>query len=111
MLGRVLRAQVVLRGLVIEWVKVKAFNEDFHTVDGKVSLVLQYIFNFLCSPVIFLAIAVYLLYRLNYMRGNVFQVDLWSKSKYAVFQKVNLLKYIFYAAFVCNLLKNLMTLH
>ena len=37
-LGRVLKAQVVLRGLVIEWVKVKAFNEDFATEDGKVGV-------------------------------------------------------------------------
>ena len=35
-LGRVLKAQVVLRGLVIEWVKVKGYNEDFITDDGKV---------------------------------------------------------------------------
>lgn len=35
-LGQVLKAQVVLRGLVIEWVKVKGYNEEFTTDDGKV---------------------------------------------------------------------------
>ncbi|KAK7482627.1 hypothetical protein BaRGS_00026126 [Batillaria attramentaria] len=37
-LGRVLKAQVVLRGLVIEWVKVKGYNEEFTTEDGKVDI-------------------------------------------------------------------------
>ncbi|KAL8582330.1 hypothetical protein ACOMHN_037087 [Nucella lapillus] len=37
-LGRVLKAQIVLRGLVIEWVKVKGYNEEFTTTDGKVDL-------------------------------------------------------------------------
>ncbi|KAK7115881.1 mediator of RNA polymerase II transcription subunit 27-like [Littorina saxatilis] len=50
-LGRVLKAQVVLRGLVIEWVKVKGINEEFSTENGK--------------------------------------VDIWSKSRYEVFQKIS----------------------
>jgi hypothetical protein len=42
-LGRVLKAQVVLRGLVIEWVKVKGFSEEFTAEDGKV----HYMFDWL----------------------------------------------------------------
>ena len=34
--GRVLKALVTLRGLVIEWVIVKAFNEEMHLDNGKV---------------------------------------------------------------------------
>jgi len=34
--GRILRALVTMRGLVIEWVTVKAFHEDFSTDSGKV---------------------------------------------------------------------------
>jgi len=34
--GRVLRALVTMRGLVIEWVTVKAFHEDFSSETGKV---------------------------------------------------------------------------
>lgn len=49
-LSRTLRALVCLRGLIIEWVLVKAFNEDFYTDDD--------------------------------------QLDMWSKSRYQVFQKV-----------------------
>ncbi|GFO20182.1 mediator of RNA polymerase ii transcription subunit 27 [Plakobranchus ocellatus] len=49
-LGRTLRALVVLRGLMIEWVKVKGFDETFKTEDG--------------------------------------QIDIWSASRYQVFQKV-----------------------
>ncbi|XP_059148387.1 mediator of RNA polymerase II transcription subunit 27-like [Physella acuta] len=49
-LGRTLRAIVVLRGLTIEWVKVKGFDETFQTEDG--------------------------------------QVDIWSNSRYQVFQKI-----------------------
>ncbi|XP_064609291.1 mediator of RNA polymerase II transcription subunit 27-like [Liolophura sinensis] len=45
-----LRAMVALRGLTIEWVKVKAVSEDFFTEDGK--------------------------------------LDIWSRSRYQVFQKV-----------------------
>ncbi|PVD19304.1 hypothetical protein C0Q70_19791 [Pomacea canaliculata] len=37
-LGRVLKALVVLRGFVIEWVKVKGYNEDFTTEDGRVDI-------------------------------------------------------------------------
>ncbi|CAL1528813.1 unnamed protein product [Lymnaea stagnalis] len=49
-LGRTLRAIVVLRGLTIEWVKVKGYDETFKTDDG--------------------------------------QMDLWSGSRYQVFQKI-----------------------
>ncbi len=36
-LAKTLRAVIVLRGLIIEWVLVKAFDEDF-TQNGKVRL-------------------------------------------------------------------------
>ncbi|XP_064459151.1 LOW QUALITY PROTEIN: mediator of RNA polymerase II transcription subunit 27-like [Ornithodoros turicata] len=49
-LSRTLRAVVSLRGLIIEWVLVKGFNEDFYTEDD--------------------------------------QLDIWTKSRYQVFQKV-----------------------
>ncbi|KAH9518353.1 Mediator of RNA polymerase II transcription subunit 27-A [Bulinus truncatus] len=49
-LGKTLRAVVVLRGLAIEWVKVKGFDETFKTDDG--------------------------------------QIDIWSSSRYQVFQKI-----------------------
>lgn len=49
-LARTLKALVILRGLVIEWVVVKGFNEDFYTDDEK--------------------------------------LDMWSGSRYKVFQKV-----------------------
>ncbi|GAB6020296.1 Mediator of RNA polymerase II transcription subunit 27 [Chamberlinius hualienensis] len=49
-IGKTLRAVVVLRSLIIEWVVVKAYNEETHTEDGK--------------------------------------VDIWSSSRYKVFQKV-----------------------
>jgi mediator of RNA polymerase II transcription subunit 27 len=48
--GRTLKAVVTLRGLVIEWVTVKAFHEDLRLENGK--------------------------------------IDLWSNSKYLVFQKL-----------------------
>ena len=35
--GRTMKALVVLRGLAIEWVLVKAFHEDFSLENGKVS--------------------------------------------------------------------------
>ncbi len=35
--GRSLKAVVALRGLVIEWVLVRGFNEPTHTDSGKVS--------------------------------------------------------------------------
>jgi len=34
--GQVLRALVTMQGLVIEWVTVKAFHEDFTAENGKV---------------------------------------------------------------------------
>ncbi|KAK3765033.1 hypothetical protein RRG08_023552 [Elysia crispata] len=49
-LGRTLKAIVILRGLMIEWVKVKAFDESFENEDG--------------------------------------QFDIWTASRYQVFQKV-----------------------
>ncbi|XP_050402448.1 mediator of RNA polymerase II transcription subunit 27 [Patella vulgata] len=49
-LGKTLKALLVLRGMVIEWVKVKGYTEDFHGEDGK--------------------------------------VDIWSSSRYQVFQKI-----------------------
>ncbi|GFR97738.1 mediator of RNA polymerase II transcription subunit 27 [Elysia marginata] len=49
-LGHTLRAVVVLRGLMIEWVKVKGFGESFKNEDG--------------------------------------QFDIWTASRYQVFQKV-----------------------
>ncbi|KAJ8304261.1 hypothetical protein KUTeg_017844 [Tegillarca granosa] len=50
-LAKTLRALVVLRGLLIEYVTVKAYNEDFLSEDGK--------------------------------------IEIWSKSRYQVFQKVS----------------------
>ncbi|KAL3866431.1 hypothetical protein ACJMK2_043728 [Sinanodonta woodiana] len=50
-LGKILKAVVALRGLIIEWVTVKGYQEDLYSEDGK--------------------------------------VDLWSQSRYQVFQKVN----------------------
>ena len=35
-LGRTMKAVVVLRGLIIEWVLVKGYNEDFMTDDDQV---------------------------------------------------------------------------
>jgi len=49
-LKRTLKAVIVLRGLMIEWVKVKGVDETFKTEDG--------------------------------------QVDIWSSSRYQVFQKI-----------------------
>jgi len=37
-LERVLKVSIVLRGASIEWVMVKAFNEDFITEEGKVDV-------------------------------------------------------------------------
>ena len=34
--GRILRALVTMQGLVIEWVTIKAFHEDFNAENGKV---------------------------------------------------------------------------
>lgn len=49
-IGKTMRVLVVLRGLIIEWVTVKGYHEDFRNEDGK--------------------------------------LDIWSKSRYQVFQKV-----------------------
>ncbi|XP_035218737.1 mediator of RNA polymerase II transcription subunit 27-like [Stegodyphus dumicola] len=49
-LARTLKALVILRGLIIEWVVVKGYNEDFYTENDK--------------------------------------LDMWSGSRYKVFQKV-----------------------
>ncbi|XP_067131737.1 mediator of RNA polymerase II transcription subunit 27-B [Centruroides vittatus] len=49
-LARTLKALVILRGLIIEWVVIKGYNEDFYTDDDK--------------------------------------LDVWSDSRYKVFQKV-----------------------
>ncbi|CAI9720028.1 Hypothetical predicted protein [Octopus vulgaris] len=48
--GRAMNVLVILRGLIIEWVRVKGFTEDFFADDGK--------------------------------------INVWSKSKYQVFQMV-----------------------
>ncbi|RUS89353.1 hypothetical protein EGW08_002873, partial [Elysia chlorotica] len=40
-LGRTLRAIVVLRGLMIEWVKVKGFDESFKNEDGQVCILVR----------------------------------------------------------------------
>ena len=37
-LGRTLKAVIVLRGLIIEWVNVKGFGEDMMTENGKVKI-------------------------------------------------------------------------
>ena len=37
-LKRVLRAVIVLRGLMIEWVKIKGFDESFKTDDGQLDI-------------------------------------------------------------------------
>jgi mediator of RNA polymerase II transcription subunit 27 len=49
-LGRTMKALVILRSLIIEWVTVKAYHEDLLSEEGK--------------------------------------LDLWSSSRYQVFQKV-----------------------
>ena len=40
-LGRTLKAIVILRGLMIEWVKVKAFDESFENEDGQVCILFR----------------------------------------------------------------------
>lgn len=37
-LGRVFKAIILLRGLLIEWVIVKGLNEDFETEEGKLDI-------------------------------------------------------------------------
>ena len=41
--GRILRALVTMQGLVIEWVTIKAFHEDF-SENGKVLTYVQIVF-------------------------------------------------------------------
>lgn len=51
-LRRVLRAVVVLRGLMIEWVKVKGIDETFENDDRQVGCMALLSFSFFCFSLV-----------------------------------------------------------
>lgn len=77
-LGKVLKAIVVMRSLFIDRTVVRGFNENVYNEDGKVRGR-----SHCTGPVCFLS-------DLHSHLSCLFQLDIWTKSQYQVFQKVRL---------------------